>query len=42
MAEVTPPSPADDHHATPATRPLAIQDVDGRLVAVAPLDRRRR
>jgi pilus assembly protein CpaF len=42
MAEVTPPSPADDHHATPATRPLAIQDVDGRLVAVAALDRRRR
>ena len=42
VAEVTPPSPADDHHATPATRSLAIQDVDGHLVAVASLDRRRR
>jgi pilus assembly protein CpaF len=42
LAEVTPPSPADDRHATPATRPLAMQDVDGRLVAVAALERRRR
>ena len=42
VAEVAPPSPADDHHATPATRSLAMQDVDGHLVAVASLDRRRR
>jgi pilus assembly protein CpaF len=42
VAEVTPPSPADDHHSTPATRALAMQDVDGRLVAVASLERRRR
>jgi pilus assembly protein CpaF len=42
LAEVTPPSPADDHHATPATRPLAMQDVDGHLVAVTSLERRRR
>jgi pilus assembly protein CpaF len=42
LAEVTAPSPADDHHPTPATRPLAMQDVDGHLVAVASLERRRR
>lgn len=42
LAEVTPPSPADDHHATPATRPLAMRDVDGHLVAMASLERRRR
>jgi len=42
LAEVTPPSPADDRHATPATRPLAMLDVDGHLVAVASLERRRR
>jgi pilus assembly protein CpaF len=42
LAEVMPPSPADDRHATPATRPLAMQDVDGCLVAVAALERRRR
>ena len=42
LAEVTPPSPADDHHAAPATRPLAMQDADGHLVAVASLERRRR
>jgi len=42
LAEVTPPSPADDRHATPATRPLAMRDVDGHLVAVASLERRRR
>jgi pilus assembly protein CpaF len=42
LAEVIPPSPADDHHATPATRPLAMRDVDGHLVAVASLERRRR
>ena len=42
LAEVTPPSSADDHHAAPATRPLAIQDVDGHLVALASLERRRR
>lgn len=42
LAEVTPPSPADDHHAAPATHPLAVQDVDGHLVALAPLERRRR
>jgi pilus assembly protein CpaF len=42
LAEVTPPSPADDRHATPATRTLAMLDVDGHLVAVASLERRRR
>ncbi len=42
LAEVTPPSPTDDHHAIPATRPLAMQDVDGHLVAMASLERRRR
>jgi pilus assembly protein CpaF len=42
VAEVTPPSPADDHHSTPATRALAMQDADGHLVAVASLERRRR
>ena len=42
LAEVTSPSPADDHHSAPATRPLAMQDVDEHLVAVASLERRRR
>ncbi|HUV19383.1 MAG TPA: ATPase, T2SS/T4P/T4SS family [Ilumatobacteraceae bacterium] len=42
LAEVTSPSPADDNHAAPATRPLAMLDVDEHLVAVASLERRRR
>ena len=42
LAEVAPPSPSDDQHSAPATRPLAMQGIDGRLVAVASLERRRR
>lgn len=42
LAEVLPPSPTDDHQMAPATRPLAVQDIDGHLVATAPLERRRR
>jgi len=42
LAEVTAPSPADDLPSTPTTRPLAKRDVHGHLVAVAPLERRRR
>ena len=42
LAEVAAPSPTHDHLSTPATRSLAMRDVHGHLVAMGPLERRRR